>query len=141
MTTEWTSQFVFFMRLSDLSASERETFARAFSDNDSGEREADEEKMFDSAPGFSADGLAPAVVLGISTAVKPAILTALLERLDIFTSSLWYEFDNRTGLVGRLLDTNDAGVTVTSQRWSWAKSVERLEAVSGLEPIIPDEAP
>ena len=134
--TEWTRQLIFFMRISDLSAAERRTLRRAFSNFGSGESETDEDKMFAAPPLFSTTGVTPAQAFGISTAAKPAMLAALKSRLDVLPQVLYYVIDNRTGQVGELRNTNDPGVTASGQQWTWQDAVGRVETLRGLVPIV-----
>jgi len=134
--TEWTKRLIFLMRVSDLSAAERQTLRRAFSNNDSGERETDEDKMFDAPAIFSTTGELPAQVLAINTLAKPAMLTALRGRMEVLPQAIYYVIDNRTATRGQLLATNDGGVTVTGQPWDWLDVLARLFTLRGLLPII-----
>ena len=133
--TKWTKRLIFFMRLSDLSTAERRALRRAFSNFGSGQTEADENKMFDNPAKFSVSGSAPAQVIAFNTLAKPAMLTALKNRVDVLPQILWYIMDNRTGTRGQLLNTNDPGVVVTGQQWDWQDAKTRAFELRDLQQI------
>jgi len=132
--TDWTRRLIFLMRITDLSTAERRTLRRAFSNNGSGESESDEDKAFDNPAIFSLSGELPAQVLAINTLTKPAMLTALRNRMDVLPQAIYYLIDNRRATRSQLLATNDGGVTVSNQHWNWSNTLARA-ATRGLQPI------
>ncbi len=136
--TQWMKRLIFFMRLSDLTTAERQALRRAFSNFGSGQTEADEDKMFDNPAKFSVSGTAPAQVIAINTLAKPAMLTALKNRVDVLPQILWYIMDNRTGTRGQLLNTNDADVTERGQQWHWSDAKARVFELRDLQQIVPE---
>lgn len=139
--SQWKIRIMLFVREVDNTPENRQTFGAIFADNGSGESDANESKLFDTAVKLSVSGDLPAQAFGLETALLlPDMRDDMRAFLDTLPQVRYYviaNIDTAQNSTGDYIDSNKGGF-VWEGTFTMQDALDDIFDERGLI-VIPDE--